>query len=84
MLVIEGVVHPELHIVSSFTHPCVALNLRGFISVVEHKRQNVRVWQPQSLLTFGVFFFHTSKVNGDWGVIMVSICLQYSFLLFWK
>jgi len=37
-LEVKGIIHTNIKILSSFTHPHVALNLYEFISSAEHKR----------------------------------------------
>uniref|UniRef100_A0A673KXR9 Protein kinase C n=1 Tax=Sinocyclocheilus rhinocerous TaxID=307959 RepID=A0A673KXR9_9TELE len=48
-LIVKGVVHPKMKILSFFTHPQVVLNLYEFLSSVEHKRRYVEeCWQANS------------------------------------
>jgi len=59
----EGIVHPKMKMLSSFTHLQIVPNLCEFLSSVEHKRRYFEECQwPNHWLPY--FFPHTMKVNG--------------------
>ncbi len=41
MNVVKGIIHPEMKILSLFTHPHIVLNLHELLSSVEHKKYMV-------------------------------------------
>jgi len=53
----EGILHPKMKILSSFTHPHVFANMYEFLSSAEHK---VRYFEKQ---LFGTIDLHSRKKN---------------------
>jgi len=51
-MVIKGIIHPKIKILSSFTHPEVVPNLYEFLSC----------WKEKKIFWF--FVLHTMEVNG--------------------
>ncbi len=66
--ILKGIVHPEMKIVSSFTHPQVVPNLYECLCSAEHKGRYSDECGKQSSsgapLTSIVLFFTTMEVNG--------------------
>ncbi len=67
-MVVKGIVHPKMKIVSSFTHPQVVPNLYECLCSAEHKGRYSEECGKQSSsgapLTSIVFFFPTMEVKG--------------------
>ncbi len=67
-LLLKGIVHPKMKILSSFTHPLVVPNLYECICSAEHKGRYYeecgKLSSSGAPLTSIVFFFPTMEVNG--------------------
>jgi len=77
MKTFKGTLHPEMKILSSFTHPQVVANLNEFFSSAEHKgRYFEECLEPSSCLaplTSIAFYFSTMQVNGKFSLSLVQI-----------
>ncbi len=74
----KGIVHPQMKILSSFTHPEVVPNLYECLCFAENKVRYSEECGKQS--SSGVFFFPTMEVNGAPKQPGYKLSSKYSFV----